>query len=134
MRVNCRHLVHNRIYAIVIRLQILICIRKQISWVKVRPVKHPGPGRSRYEKKVEQKPALSQNKILVIGAPVVAVIVIIGVLFGLVGTTAVYLYARDVIADGSPDALISLSPVETSWLEGIGVLPGYVPVMVSLYI
>ncbi len=38
---------------------------------------------NRYEKKVEQKPALSQNKILVIGAPVVAVIVIVGVLFGM---------------------------------------------------
>ena len=36
---------------------------------------------NRYEKKIEQKPKLSQNKILVIGAPIVAVIVIVGVLF-----------------------------------------------------
>ncbi len=36
---------------------------------------------NRYEKKIEQKPKLSQNKILVIGAPVVAIIVIVGVLF-----------------------------------------------------
>jgi hypothetical protein len=78
---------------------------------------------NRYEKKVEQKPALSQNKILVIGAPVVAVIVIVGVLFGLgivhlpsVGSPSTSFSAPNQIPYGPPFTEVSAtdySPAHT---------------------